>query len=420
MQRHTSFWLGVFIALIIAIPLTMGFVSSAEEYAIRYSDFLAGIGFCIVLFLVLLLFFREPILKRITGSTKSEFVDFVEKVKLLFLEKTTEQEKAQAVTEITTIFSNWYIWTRFYKWVIATCIAILIAAAGFAGSVLLAKQNTIMNLQKDQVDLQNDLQIFEAQAFIRSQLDTSPVPITKVTEFNSTDTLISFNYPSCEITGELNFSGEEFDAVANSSTMFLINNLLKQERLKAIVQEALNNLFNDNDSGVAMSSLLILDYGNEINEGQDILNGSNLAGNYELENYSGKLHFDNSFVGMKCANCDSAYFETSFIGETNITLKGEKNIYLWDITFDHEVNINQINDLHSSLVLLKHVNYLQLVLSASEKQPNPVERNWYGVFDDFNERQNIQIHELGDDVRGYTCQSFEELCQENPFMECHQ
>lgn len=419
MQRHTSFWLGVFIALIIAIPLTMGFVSSAEEYAIRYSDFLAGIGFCIVLFLVLLLFFREPILKRITGSTKAEFVDFVEKVKLLFLGKPTEQEKAQAVTEIATIFSNWYIWTRFYKWVIATCIAILIAAAGFAGSVLLAKQNTIMNLQKNQVDLQNDLQIFETQAFIRSQLDTPPVPITKVTEFGSTDTLLPLNYPQCKITGELNFRGKEFDAVANSSTMLLVNNLLKQERLKAIVQEALNNLFNDNDSGVAMSSLLILDYGNALNENQDILYGSNLAGNYELKNYSGGFHFDNSFVGVECENCDSAYFETSFIGETNMMLRGDQNIYIWDIAIDNEVNFDQIKDLHSSLILLEFVNDLEFILSAQDYQSDNIDSNWYGLLNARNEALSIKIHHFESNITDFTCQSFIELCQENPFLSCH-
>ena len=422
MQRQTSFWLGIFVALIIAIPIIMGVLSNAEDYAIKYSGFLAGIGFCIVFSLILMLFFREPILKRITGSTKAEFVDITEKLVLLFLEKPNESEKAQAVTEITTTFANWYIWTRFYKWVIATCIAILIAAAGFAGSVLLAKQNTIMNLQKDQADLQNDLQIFETQAFIRSQLDTLPVPITEVTEFDSTDILLPLNYPQCEITGALNFRGKDFDAVANSSTMLLVSNLLKQERLKTIVQEALNNLFNDNDSGVAMTSLLILDQNDLFDQKHDVLFANNLGGNYELENYSGSFNLENSAVGIECENCESSFFHTSFIGETNMQLEGSHNIVLWDPDVDigEDVDFSQIEKLISSVILLEDIEYFENIVMTREELPINIQHNWYGVLIERNGGLNIQINHLVTDNLANKCQFFKNVCQSNPFLNCNE
>jgi len=420
MQRQISFWLGIFVALIVAIPIIMGVLSNAEDYAIKYSGFLAGIGFCIILTLILMLFFRESILKRITGSAKAEFVDLSEKIVLLFLEKTDEREKAEAVTEVTTTFANWYIWTRFYKWVIATCIAILIAAAGFAGSVLLAKQNAIMGLQKEQADLQNDLQIFETQAFIRAQLDTPPSPITDITDWALSDTIIPFSYNYCQIEGELNVSEHRFDHAANGSTLRLVHSRFQKEKLKPIVQEALNHLFDDNDSGVAMSSLLILDFGNHLIDSQDVLYGNNLGGNYQLENFSGSFHLERSFFGIECASCKSGYFTSSFIGETEMPVGGRMNIYMWDMSLGEvdEVDFSNIKNLDSSLILVEPTSHIENIKLSVKEQPRKVENNWFGVFNESGEL-SIEIEYLGMDDLNQQCPSFKNLCASNPFLKCN-
>lgn len=395
-------------------------VSNAEKFSVRYTGIITGFCFSLIVLLLLILFLRNAILEKITGSTKAELTDFSDKLVRLIMSDTDKQEKIETASDVTRTFVNWYTWNRLYRWVIATCIAILLAIAGFAGTVLLAKQNAIMSLQKDQVEFQNGLQIFETQSLIRYQLDLPPTLITQTTGFKKHETLLTVNYPQCEITGTLNLRDTTFEPVANSSTLLTVKNLVERESTKLITQEVLNNLVKDKDAGVAMSALLILDELNISEKSNWYFYGENLSGNFVFENHDGHISLENSAAGIECKNCNSIQYRTSFVFPSETKVSGEHNLYMFRPNFGagYLVDWGMFENLKQTLVLLPHTQNLESLNRFEKEFPEDFmkDTNWYAVMDDW--RNNLQVQHLEVSTVENKCRAFKELCFYNPFIDC--
>ena len=132
--------------------------------------------------------FQERVLEFITGFREREISSLPDKIVRLFFGQTSEDKKTEITSEIIQKLTQWYIWTRLYRWVIATCIGILVATAGFAGSILLAKQKQNLRLSEGSSNLRNS-------GFIRSQLDVPLVSVTETTKLRQEELVLTLEYP---------------------------------------------------------------------------------------------------------------------------------------------------------------------------------------------------------------------------------
>jgi hypothetical protein len=75
MERHTFFWLGAFISALIAVPLAFGISRFVEGQTVSLAVFAFGMLVALLLVLLLLLCFRDAILRKVFGTTQATLTD---------------------------------------------------------------------------------------------------------------------------------------------------------------------------------------------------------------------------------------------------------------------------------------------------------------------------------------------------------
>ena len=142
MSRHLSFWIGFFAAALVIVPVAVGAWGVTQGFARDWAATFFIVICTIVGLLVIGLLFRGAILRRLTGRAEAT-VEEISTTLISGVSAAVAQDRAAAEREadkLARVVLGWYAWSNFYRWVIGTALALLLAFASFTGTVLLFEQ----------------------------------------------------------------------------------------------------------------------------------------------------------------------------------------------------------------------------------------------------------------------------------------
>ncbi|MEL6885809.1 MAG: hypothetical protein AAFP87_14950 [Pseudomonadota bacterium] len=186
MSKHLFFWTGFFAAALLVVPIAAGIMGAAEQELRRAAVLIFAVVSGLVLALVLALLFRDRILRAVLGRTEATLSDV--SASLIDGVSAAATGDSKAATAHAQAFVQrgigWYTWSSFYRWVIATAVALLLAFGAFVGTVLLFEQNrklgeqtvtlreqtVTLGRQTDALEIQTQ-RLTEQTDFMRSQTD---------------------------------------------------------------------------------------------------------------------------------------------------------------------------------------------------------------------------------------------------------
>ena len=279
MQKHLHFFLGIFVSAILAVPLYFGIIGASEEKIINAAVFGFGVMVALIFAMIVVLFLREKILRRYFRTEVLEPREISQKLHNAvrgLIEKDSESIRVNS-TELVAHAVSAYAWTNFYKWVVATTLALLLAFAAFAGTILLFEQNR--KLQEHSIQLKAQTEHFaEQNVLVKSQNEL----LSRQSEvLSAQNDLLSLN-----LTGELR--GQLLNSVSatkpyqlkiksdgcefiiphpetvlltrpNTSTIAALSNMARNERWKERVINSLQTLLRDDNGRVSLGALLVLE-----------------------------------------------------------------------------------------------------------------------------------------------------------------
>lgn len=285
MERQTYYWIGFFSACVVVVTVGAGVLGVASEHALSVVAVAVGIliGLTFSLFLVIVL--RRWILERVLGRVEAT----IEEATTLVQSSIASAVKGDidTSTEKATLagksFIGWYVWSNFYRWVIATNIFLLAVFAGLSGTVLLfeqirrmdeqnlllgkqtnelVEQRQALNQQNDSIDVQNallGLSIVDdlrerLRAVLRDSLDA-----TRAKEFYQP---ILRKDRSCLV----DYGGQETRGQPNNSSILAVVELAQSPAIGEQVVQALGYLVRDADESVALGATIALDQLQKIEE----------------------------------------------------------------------------------------------------------------------------------------------------------
>lgn len=292
MGRHVSFWIGFFAAAFLIVPIALFAWGLAQE---RLFDLLAMVFGGLVVLVVLLivgLVFRGPLLRRVLGRSEASVDEITRSlVAGVSAAATGDVKRAEAEADtLTRVAIGWYAWSNFYRWVIGSCIALLVAFATFTGSVLLFEQNkkiglqtevmaaqtTLMEAQSASMEaqtrrlgeqtmharMQNEILTVTLVSDLRAQILSSAEPIA-MQELaglgNSIDLLKPvFSSPGGQCALKYDLDRTYFPP-ASQGAIAAIASMAESELLGERVIQALEFLLMDGNASVALSALKVLD-----------------------------------------------------------------------------------------------------------------------------------------------------------------
>ncbi|MEM6371829.1 MAG: hypothetical protein AAF727_03490 [Pseudomonadota bacterium] len=163
MGKHLSFWIGFFAAALLVVPVALGIMGVAEERLRQMAVVLfAGVSVLVVL-LVVALFFRDAILRRVLGRSEVALEDVAGSL-VGALAAASEGDRDKAADHARALVQGgvgWYTWSSFYRWVIGSALGLLLAFGAFVGTVLLFEQTRTLRVQTERIGEQTAL--MEAQ-----------------------------------------------------------------------------------------------------------------------------------------------------------------------------------------------------------------------------------------------------------------
>ena len=288
MIRHISFWLGFFVASIAVVLVAVGAWGVAVEKALSVVAMAFGAVIALSVVAIIVFVFRDRILKRVLGVAEATLHD-VNAQAFATISAATKgdvETASQSASRLTTTLLAWYSWSTFYRWVVGTNITLLVAFAGFAGTVLLFDQNkrlreqtaeleehrTQLSIQSESMKFQNEMSGLSLTSEFRERLNGVTEP--KVRQGR---TLIGlgplegmFRKTECTIT----LSEHPFLQPPNPSSISGISRLASNGNIGEQVVAALVDLLSDTDSSVRLGALQTLDKAGRIppNTSLDLVN----------------------------------------------------------------------------------------------------------------------------------------------------
>ncbi|MEL7132372.1 MAG: hypothetical protein AAGK77_08165 [Pseudomonadota bacterium] len=172
MTKHLSFWLGVFAAALLTVPIAASIMGAAEQELRRIAVTVFVVVAALVVVLVIALFFRDWILRRLFGRAEAT-LDEVSASLIAGVSAATAGDRAAATQHAQDVVQRgmgWYAWTGFYRWVIATAVALLLAFGAFMGTVLLFEQNRKLGEQTEVLRVQSE-RLAEQTGFMAAQTE---------------------------------------------------------------------------------------------------------------------------------------------------------------------------------------------------------------------------------------------------------
>lgn len=173
MRNQLSFWIGFFSASLLAVPLAVGIWFASEEFARQIAAILFIAISLLILFLAILLIFRDQLLKKVLGRHQIGLDQIAEQsVELTGAIASRDAKKADAAAKILAKrVAGWYAWTTMYKWVFSTTLSLLIAFGTFAGAVLVFRQVELLDSQNQFIETQTGLMSSQTDSLLSQTLE---------------------------------------------------------------------------------------------------------------------------------------------------------------------------------------------------------------------------------------------------------
>ena len=292
MGKQISFWLGFFASALVIIPSALFIWGAAEEYAREVAVFLFGATCVLVLLLVIVLFFRDRILRKLTGQTEVAATEVVSSL-VSAVSAASAGNRAEAEAEAQKLIGRAvgaYAWSNFYRWVIGTALGLLLAFGAFVGTVMLFEQTRTLRLQTERLGeqtalmsaqtelmksqterlqeqtqaaaLQNEIMMLGLGNALRTELIASSAPFaisrTGASLNRGPEATRLYYEPESQCALTYNPDAELF-AAPRPSTREALAIRATAGMLADAVTQALGFLTFDSDSRVALGALLIRD-----------------------------------------------------------------------------------------------------------------------------------------------------------------
>lgn len=289
MVKHLAFWIGFFASALLIIPVAIGIWGAADEFARNVAVFLFGAISILVILLVLGLFCRDWLLRRVLGTVATTLSDvtgsLVKGVSAAANgDRATAEKEAQA---FATAATGWYVWSGFYRWVIASALGLLLAFGAFTGTVLLFEQNrklseqtvllgeqgALMQAQTDrmaeqttQVEMQNEIMTISLVSELREQSLSTTKSQTQRTFFSFSDMdqkVFQGVESSCGVGWDPDVV---LTSVPSQSIINAIVDIADDRKISGQIVTALKFLLTDSESAVAFGAMQALDQLGQLSE----------------------------------------------------------------------------------------------------------------------------------------------------------
>ena len=340
MQKHISFWIGVFSAILLGIPIAFGMIGAAEDRILDVASVLFGVVLVLIVLLVVLLFFKDRILSYFFGkieTSNQQLTNSLSELVTSIVKKDAEQA-IRSSEDFTLQLVNWYSWANFYRWIVRTCIGMLALFATFVGTIILFEQIRSIEKQTSQFIAQNDLASMDLTSDIRARF------FAKKTYPNGQ----SFAFKNQICTVKIDSGTQILEPAPNMSTVNSMIEVIEKSVWREKLISSMNTLLSDSSSRVVLGALLVLDQLGEIpNKTAFTFRDIALEQN-EIE-FEGDYYFwfENSIVeSLTCKKCEM-HFANSFVSENEALLQMLYNAYA---EYDPEANYDLMSE---SLVLVQ-------------------------------------------------------------------
>lgn len=345
MQKHLAFWIGFFLAAVCSVIIALGAWGVVTERALSVVAVAAGAIFALSLVLIVIFAFRDTIIRRTFGSAVTSLEELTQKFSQLASATIDKDSKrtADASSDMARGLLSWYAWVSSYRWIINTNIALLIVFGGFTGTVLLFEQNNrireqtkqlveqaiLLRQQNDRMEVQNEIQLLSVVDELRTRMSstarsrTEQFVVTAATGFGGLSSLDDFALDDQaetddsvdKISGPSDVSpeapcrvlvdGSGLSRLPNPSEIRAIAGLAQSEKIGPSIIGALASLLYDENSGVVLGSMIILDDLGLLQEasGGTVTLRDVFIGTLEVSS-DVKIVFEESFVkDFTCLNC---------------------------------------------------------------------------------------------------------------------
>lgn len=319
MKNHTNFWLGFLSAILLSVPIFFGIAGLAEEKAIDTAVVLFIVISTLIAVFIFLVLFRDRVLKKLLGQGQSSLEEIANTIgRIINAGISGDKDRvAKHSSELSKVAISWYVWTGFYRWIIATCIGLLLAFAAFAGTILLVDQNKKIEFQTAQLERQNELQSITLASTIREMLYV-PARSTRAYDFG-----IALDGCFMDAPETILLEQQPSNAII-SSVVDLASSADWGDRILQIV----STLLLDDSSSVRLGALLVLE---ELDKQPDertfsfnninvSISQGDIRGDYSLD-------FTNSYIRrFDCENCDVDIYDSIVTGSTLENVKYRNSI----------------------------------------------------------------------------------------------
>lgn len=321
MNKHMNFWIGWFTAAFVVVFIAVGAWGVATDQALEAVAWGFGLTLALTVLLCAVLFFRARLLRFFLNTTEASIEELASH-SFELIGATTRGDKelvANKTQMLVRSFLGWYAWSSFYRWVIRTNMALLIAFGGFAGTVLLFEQNrrleeqTIeligqrkqLEEQNSRFDIQNELLGLSLTSELRERL--RPVADKQKGLGLTRNTVSTFGDTSGH-SCTLSLINSALGSVSNASSVEAVAKLAQSQYIGKSVVSTLETLLKDDDDGVALGALVALDSLGKVPPGTRIfISGKSIFG-LNLQS-DVDISFSNSFLlNFRCSNCTASLF----------------------------------------------------------------------------------------------------------------
>ena len=363
MGKHLSFWIGFFAAALLVVPVALGIMGVAEERLRQMAVVLfAGVSVLVVL-LVVALFFRDAILRRVLGRSEVALEDVAGSL-VSAVAAASEGDRDKAATHARALVQGgvgWYAWSSFYRWVIGSALGLLLAFGAFVGTVLLFEQTRTLRVQTERIGEQTELMsaqtaLMEAQTErLREQTEAAAMQneimtlnlvnqlreqmLASVETLPLGEWLRSFGWPgitspivahsgtqlSCGVGLQLE---HELNSQPSEATLGAIEELTQSASLGNRVIDALKLLTQDSNSGVSLGAIQVLDKIDQpFTETEVHLNNVLVDKPTHLRNPQHQLVFAGSYVAnLNCPDCELRVETSIYHRSIPLTRSGHGNM----------------------------------------------------------------------------------------------
>ncbi|MDX8350772.1 hypothetical protein [Cognatiyoonia sp. IB215182] len=361
MAKHLSFWIGFFAAALLIVPTAVGVWGAAGDLTEYVAVFIFGVIAGLVALLILALFFRDAILRRMLGRGEASLHDVTAALVTTISSASTGDRAAaeQSAVLLGQTFAGWWAWANLYRWVIASALGLLLAFGTFTGTVLLFEQNRKLGEQtetlrtqtralqtqtervteqtefmrsqtglmqaqterlRDQIEqaaMQNEILTLSLVSELRNQILASASEVSMEEVFVDADFIGPWGLLAGNEDANCAIGVRESDRLQRPPSRAVIQALVRlarDGRLVEQVREALGFLLTDENGAVALGAYMVLsELGLDDNRVPERFHG--LFIEEVTINARGALLFDNSIVTtLRCPDCSIA-FEQSIIGQ---------------------------------------------------------------------------------------------------------